>query len=189
MTAVSELHRGVLVKNAQTEILKGTGYALRAARPYDVAVILDLREKNAQWLQGIGSDQWAQPVTPRKVSKFESDIKNGNTWIAVDGNEPIASISLSSSGDGRLWTPAELEEPALYASSLLVVPEHKGNQIGAKLLDWAQEKAHAEGKKWVRLDCWTTNSKLHEYYTEQGFSHVRTILDRKSGALFQRSTA
>ena len=77
----------------------------------------------------------------------------------------------------------------MYASSLLVAPEHKGNQIGAKLLDWAEKKAHAEGKKWIRLDCWTTNSKLHAYYKEHGFSHVRTILDRKSGALFQRSTA
>lgn len=191
MVEITELKltRDLSVKSTQGEILSGTGFVIRPAKPEDIGVILLLREKNSQWLKRIGSDQWAQPVTPRKLRKFAADIESGSTWITQDGNMPVASISLINNGDNRLWTPTELEEPALYASSLLVTPEYKARQIGAKLLNWSAEKARNEDKKWVRLDCWTTNSKLHDYYKEQGFSHVRTVTSLKSGALFQRNVA
>jgi len=39
---------------------------------------------------------------------------------------------------------------------------------------------------WLRLDAWTTNPALHNYYRRRGFQHVRTVASRISGACFQR---
>jgi hypothetical protein len=40
----------------------------------------------------------------------------------------------------------------------------------------------------IRLNCWSTNTRLHAYYIAHGFKHVRTadVPGRMSGALFQR---
>jgi hypothetical protein len=41
------------------------------------------------------------------------------------------------------------------------------------------------------VDVWTTNDKLQQYYRDQGFAHVRTVVlpHNPSGAVFQRPAA
>ena len=63
--------------------------------------------------------------------------------------------------------------------------------LESALLDFAGEQAEAQGKPWVRLDCWRTNTALHAYYLARHFQHLRTVEvpGRGSGALFQRPAA
>ncbi len=56
------------------------------------------------------------------------------------------------------------------------------------MLDWDSYRAFDAGLTWLRLDAWTTNPRLHDYYLGAGFQHVRTIESRVSGACFQRPT-
>lgn len=48
--------------------------------------------------------------------------------------------------------------------------------------------AALEGRTWVRIDTWRTNTGLHAYYERLGFRHVRTEAPshRRSGWLAQR---
>ena len=48
--------------------------------------------------------------------------------------------------------------------------------------------AALEGRTWVRIDTWRTNTGLHDYYERLGFEHVRTEAPphRRSGWLAQR---
>ena len=46
---------------------------------------------------------------------------------------------------------------------------------------------------WIRVDVWTTNLALHDYYRDQGFGYLRTVpfphyWDYPSAALFQKAT-
>ena len=56
------------------------------------------------------------------------------------------------------------------------------------MLDWASRRAAAAGKRWLRLDAWASNTKLHDYYLGEQFKMVRLLQfpHRGSGALFQR---
>src|SRR5262249_60604842 len=57
-------------------------------------------------------------------------------------------------------------------------------------LDWAGLSANRDyGARWVRVDVWTTNTKLHDYYLDQGFEECghSPIRDYPSAALFQKS--
>jgi ribosomal protein S18 acetylase RimI-like enzyme len=59
------------------------------------------------------------------------------------------------------------------------------------LLNWAANRAvRSYGARWVRVDVWTTNKELHDYYQRQGFTlvRIRNDLEYPSGALFQRPT-
>ena len=51
---------------------------------------------------------------------------------------------------------------------------------------WAAGRAWDASLTWLRLDAWTTNPRLHAYYIDKGFRHVRTVESRVSSACFQR---
>lgn len=53
---------------------------------------------------------------------------------------------------------------------------------------WAAHRARQADKSWLRLDAWKSNTALHQYYLDRGFTLVR-IDDNPadpSGAYFQR---
>ena len=82
----------------------------------------------------------------------------------------------------------------MFVNKLTVARTQAGTNLGGRLLDWAGERAYKASAKWLRLDAWTTNTRLQEYYLSQGFEHVRTVLEgsavnggpRVSGWLAQR---
>ncbi|MGC5006428.1 hypothetical protein OIE61_39610 [Streptomyces sp. NBC_01762] len=94
----------------------------------------------------------------------------------------------------RLWADHELAEPSMFVNKLTVARMHAGQDLGGRLLDWAGDRAHRSGAAWLRLDAWTTNEALQQYYLRHGFKHVRTVTEggavnggpRVSGWLAQR---
>jgi GNAT superfamily N-acetyltransferase len=107
----------------------------------------------------------------------------------------VGTITCRERGTDYLWTLDELRDPAVYVSRLIVSRGYAGQGIGAALIDWAADRAAREWQaNWTRVDVWTTNAGLHEYYKNQGFTHLRTKQvatewEYPSAALFQKPTA
>ncbi|WIY02355.1 GNAT family N-acetyltransferase [Amycolatopsis mongoliensis] len=99
---------------------------------------------------------------------------------------PVATMTLRDAPGEGLWRPADDPASALYLSHLAVDRALAGRGIGTWLLDQAAAEAARRGKRSVRLDAWTTNTRLHDYYRNHGFRLVRIAGDRTSGALFER---
>jgi GNAT superfamily N-acetyltransferase len=157
---------------------------LAPAKPSDVEILLAFRAEAAAWLRERGSDQWSTPF-PR--DELLARIEAGETWMVWDGTRPAATITVTTWGPPELWIPAELAEPALYVHKLTVARSYSGRGLGAELLDWAGGRARDDGRPWLRLDCWSDNRGLHDYYRQTGFVHLRTVpREPPSGALFQR---
>ncbi|WP_328494967.1 GNAT family N-acetyltransferase [Streptomyces sp. NBC_00414] len=161
------------------------------AQPNDVAKLLAFREEAAAWLSRIGSDQWQRPYP---ADKLLETIEAGTVFMALDGDATAGTITLTPNAEAGLWTEQELKEPSLFINKLTVARTHAGQNVGGRLLDWAEDRAYQAGAKWLRLDAWTTNQGLQAYYVRQGFEHVRTVLEgvavnggpRVSGWLAQR---
>jgi GNAT superfamily N-acetyltransferase len=157
---------------------------LAPARPADVDILLAFRAEAAAWLRERGSDQWSTPF-PR--DELLARIRAGETWIVWDDDRPAATVTITTWGPPELWTAEELQQPALYVHKLTVRRAHAGRRLGAELLDWAGGRAYHEGRRWLRLDCWSDNLELHAYYVREGFTYLRTeAREPPSGALFQR---
>ena len=161
--------------------------------------ILGLIGSAAKWLQAYkDTDQWARPW-PDEVSRdarVELGIKDGLTWIAEDSAGALAAtVTCREHGNDILWTAGEQAEPAVYVSRLIVSRELAGRGIGAALIDWAGVLGiELWQANWIRVDVWTTNVALHDYYREQGFEYLRTLKfedywEYPSAALFQKPTA
>ncbi|MFJ3193761.1 GNAT family N-acetyltransferase [Streptomyces griseoviridis] len=162
------------------------------AAPCDVAKLLLFREEAAAWLRGKGSDQWSRPYP---ADKLLATIEAGTVFMLRDGNTTAGTITLTPDAEDGLWTKDELAEPSMFVNKLTVAREYAGQNLGGRLLDWASDRAHRAGARWVRLDAWTTNKELQRYYLAQGFTHVRTVREgtavnggsRVSGWLAQRA--
>jgi GNAT superfamily N-acetyltransferase len=160
-------------------------YQIRRAQPHELRVVLDLLAQAANWLHSRGIDQWPERFPDERL---EPCIAAGETWLALSAGQPIATITMTRDADPEFWRPEDAPEDALYAHKMAVARDWAGRNLGGRLLDWASSQAAAQDLRWLRLDCWKTNTGLQAYYRAQGFSHVRTVdlPHRRSGALFQR---
>ena len=104
----------------------------------------------------------------------------------------IATVTLRRSGNEKLWTAAGATRKRRLPTSLIVGRDHAGKAIGEALIDWAGPRAkRGWGAQWIRIDVWTTNVALHNYYEKRGFRPLggrrpAKINNYPSAALFQK---
>jgi predicted N-acetyltransferase YhbS len=170
-------------------------YRIRPAVPGDIPVILGLIGSAATWLQRFkDTDQWKRPwpTEDERNARIARGVARGSTWVVEENGVLVATITYRDQGNPKLWTQAERSEPAVYVSRLIVSREQAGRGLGAAMIDWAglrgAEEWHAQS---VRVDVWTTNLALHDYYKGQKFEHLRTLefedpWEYPSAALFQK---
>lgn len=176
--------------------MTGLPLIIRSATPNDYPVILTLVDAAAKWLSTKDTDQWAVPWPDEQTrnARVLDDLRRGKTWLAEDGTTVAATITLDPADNG-VWPAERSREPAVYLRRLIVDRRYGGLKVGAKLLDWASDLAERrQHARWVRIDVWTTNLDLHEYYRRQGFTEagLRDLAEDPgypSRALFERSTS
>lgn len=162
---------------------------LRPARAEDVSALMALRTEAEKWLTSKGTDQWSDPETGAKaITKWRTSIDEGRAWVVVDDADRVLATVSRGPVDRDFWTDDDRPESALYLYKLIVARCAAGRQLGARLVDWASSLAALEGRDWVRIDTWRTNTGLHGYYERLGFEHIRTEspAHRRSGWLAQR---
>ena len=121
-------------------------------------------------------------------------LRNGHTWIAEAAGRPVATITSRAHGNQDLWTRPEQDAPAVYVSRLIVTRSAAGLGVGSAMIDWAAERGVRDwNAQWIRIDVWTTNVALHNYYEKRGFRFCRIASckaeDYPSAALFQKPTS
>jgi ribosomal protein S18 acetylase RimI-like enzyme len=164
-------------------------FLISLAAPQDVEEVVRLRHESADWLATLGTDQWQQPwPTPEDERKrLNKSFEQKTTWIVKDRSKAVATFAIDTFSDPHLWEPEEQAERALYIHRFIVDHSYSGVGLGARLVDLIDAWAAHDDYRWLRVDVWTTNTRLHKYYERIRFSHVRTIeSDYPSGALFQR---
>ncbi len=166
---------------------------LRRAGTDDYGAVSILRAEARRWLRTKSTDQWSEPWPSEdaRERRILGAIRAGRTWIAWDGAIPAATVT-ASPNHHEIWPEENRRDPAVYIRRLVVSrdPKYMGHGLGAQLLDWAGLRASREyGARWQRVDVWTTNTRLHDYYRDQGFEFCgfcEWIVDYPSAALFQK---
>ncbi|MFI8069815.1 GNAT family N-acetyltransferase [Streptomyces sp. NPDC086033] len=158
---------------------------IRAGRPAELGTVEVLLREASEWLASRGIDQWQYPPHRDRIS---AALEQGVCFLVFEDAEPIATFQMDAFADPEFWTPADEPDSALYMHRMAVSRRAAGGGVGGTMLDWAGDRAAAQGKRWLRLDAWKDNEGLHRYYKAVGFTLLR-IVDlphRRSGALFQR---
>lgn len=170
---------------------------IRLAAGDDFGTIIGLVDDAAAWLQQKATDQWAKPW-PNRAARDERilrGLRERRTWMVMDTSTPVATVTCKRVPNEDLWEQPLSAEQAVYVSRLIVSRDYAGWGIGASLIDWAGQYAAQEwGAQWIRIDVWTTNKALHEFYEKLGFTPCGTAVSAQkrgypSAALFQKPTA
>lgn len=171
-------------------------FVIRLANDGDADRVIRLIDEAAERLRAKGTDQWREPWPNREErdARVVEGIAARRTWLVTDGPALAATVTVHELDTADLWAdvPGALE-PACYISRLVRAPAYEG--LGKAMLDWVAGEA-AESALWMRVDVWTTNTALHEYYRRQGFEDVGEVSQerlqkinqagRPSAKLFQR---
>ena len=167
---------------------------VRPAVSGDMPAILGFIDEASRWLPMKNTDQWSRPWPDRerRDHRIRRGLEAGRTWLVEADGTAAATVSCRPDANPELWTAAERQIPAVYVSRLIVARSHAGQDIGRELLDWAGCWAAAQYQaQLIRIDVWTTNAALQNYYEKRGFCRVRYAEDvaYPSAALLQKATA
>lgn len=160
-------------------------WKMRAATPADAPTVTHILNEAGARLEDSGFDQWGRGWMPE--SRMRPMIGRGETYVAVADGRAVATVTLSED-PGPFWTAEEREDQAVYMGKLARLNDAPRG-IGAWIMNsWVPWWARENGYDVVRLDAWRTNTGLHQFYADRGWSFVRTeaVSGNKSGALFQR---
>lgn len=170
---------------------------IEQAKTKHLDAILGLVEEASTWLRDYKeTDQWAEPWPTKKErdARVLKGLQNGKTWIVWDRDTLAATVTLATAHNPAVWSePActcNLAERAVYVHRLITARKYAGWGLGEELIDWAGLRGRRKTRaRWIRVDVWSTNTALHEYYTKRGFHPCGTCVDSTypSGALFQKS--
>jgi len=167
--------------------------ARAADTPENLRTILGLVEEASEWLSRKGTDQWQKPWPSRRRrdARIRRGLKREATWIVWDGDRAVATVSMATKPKRKVWRGADcnLSAPAVYAHRLIVTRDYAGWELGAQLIDWTGLRAYRDyGARWIRIDVWSSNLALHEYYEKRGFISCGACRNRRypSGKLFQK---
>jgi GNAT superfamily N-acetyltransferase len=161
-------------------------YRIRHASPQDLEACLELRVQAENALAAAGIVQWHDREHGREIITGWID-QGAMHVVTTQAGDIIACFALAGA-DPAFWTPAEAVQPALYLYKFILRADRRGFGLGELLLDWCAQRAADTGARWLRLDCWRTNTGLHRYWLNHGFRQldIREHPVRNSGALFER---
>lgn len=132
------------------------------ATPADIDDVLDILNEAARWLSSRGINQWPTDGFPREL--IAGDVSRGEVFVARRDRRAVGTFTLQWS-DELFWPGAA--EAAGYIHRIAVRRDARG--LGLELLKFAERATAAMGRRLLRLDCFSGNDMLCNYYERAGF--------------------
>src|SRR5690606_17881775 len=143
----------------------------------DLQQIFELFEHSVAYQESRGYPSW------RNYDKdaIRKDIGDKRQYKGIIESK-IAIVFSVSYADKIIWR--ELDEgKSIYLHRIVVNPEFKGRKLCGAILKWAIQHSMQLGLESVRMDKWTTNPTIIEYYKGFGFNFVENYITPDSPEL------
>jgi ribosomal protein S18 acetylase RimI-like enzyme len=105
-----------------------------------------------------------------KREMVEIEIAENRQFKMLINNE-VACIWVITFNDEQIWEEKN-KDPAIYIHRIATNQNFRGNNLVAKIVDWAIEYANQSGIQFVRLDTLGNNTRLIEHYKNAGFDFL-----------------
>lgn len=142
----------------------------------DLSIILAILDDAARWLIAKGIRQWDSPPPADLAEFLKREVQAERVYLVDLLDQPATATFRLTTSDWSRWQD-DGRDNALYVYSLAVRSTHHGHGLGTNILSWIKRTAQAQGRVAVRLDCWTKNDNLKQYYARLGFQHRGDVED------------
>ena len=102
------------------------------------------------------------------------DIENKNHYKALNENGTGIVFSVSYS-DQIIWAGKD-DGLSIYLHRIVVNPDFKGQKMFGVILDWAIDHIKQKQLRNIRMDTWTNNPGIIDYYKTFGFKVVGNVI-------------
>ncbi|WP_144923385.1 GNAT family N-acetyltransferase [Halorubrum salsamenti] len=144
----------------------------------DVDPVTDLWIALAEDQQAHGSTLLAEGNRTAVREWVARSVVTGELLVACDGDgDTIGFVGFALDRGGY-----ERDRTRGVVSNLFVVPEWRGEGIGADLLDAAERALRQEGAETVALEALAANDRAREFYAERGYEPHRVELTKSLAA-------
>lgn len=150
---------------------------IRQARADETHVVSDILLEAAHWLTHSGMAMWRDDEVA--LERIAGDVSSGLFFLVETAGTAVATLKFQCS-DTDFWPDVPPDESA-FIHRIAVRRRFSGGGVSAALLEWAAERAHALGLRYLRLDCEVSRPRLRAVYEHFGFRHHS---DRQVGPYF-----
>jgi RimJ/RimL family protein N-acetyltransferase len=149
---------------------------LKKAKVQDMDMALELFRKTSLSLKARNLSQWSYWSNPpmEKIQWVRDGFQRGEFFFVCDESDDFLGMFRLLPVDELYWDEKGREPNVRYVHSLVIATGHSGKGIGALILKKIIENLRNEGIESLRLDCDSSNSRLCQYYEDQGFKKVGT---------------
>lgn len=139
------------------------------AQEEDAAVIAEVLSDASEYKLSLGDIVWGKDGwSEQEVKDYMSE---SIFYLVKQDGQIIGTVSLQWD-DERNW--GAQPPVAGYLHRLAIKDGYRGQNIGKKVIDWAESQVAERGRHYLRLDCEEKNTKLCSYYEDLGFQKVGT---------------
>jgi len=143
----------------------------------DLETILGLYDKAIEFQKTVFDKPWLG----FDVEFVNREIEEGRLWKITE-TDKIANIFSVTYSDPILWLEKS-NDPAMYIHRIVTNPDFRGRGYVPTITEWAKTHAQQKGLRFVRMDTWSDNQKLLEYYQNCGFKFVGTVTPEETNSL------
>jgi len=159
---------------------------IRPAKQKDLLSILDITKACTVDMISKEIYQWNEHY-PNKVV-FQKDLNRKELYVLEVGEKLMGAIVISDFMD-LIYKPIKWKSPTnknIYIHRLCVHPIEQGKGYAQELMNFAEQKAVAEGFSSVRLDTFSLNKRNLVFYIKRGYTQLADIyFPMKSSAPFR----
>lgn len=148
---------------------------IRRAKVMDVGEILMMALACGAAMRARGIFQWNEAY-PSEAA-FLNDVARGELWVWDSGSGPVGCLALSERMDSE-YQAVSWETPdrgARYVHRLAVHPNLQRRGLGARLMDFAEDRSRSEGATAIRLDTFSRNEGNQRFYAQRGYKRLGAV--------------
>jgi GNAT superfamily N-acetyltransferase len=139
--------------------------SIRQAQAPDSAVIEDMLQEAARWVDALGVVMWDEGELD--AQRIAREAAEGQFFIAEVDGDPAGAVRFQL--EDQLFWPDLAGNDSAFIHRLVVRRRYKGLGISTELMKWAVSRARSLGKNYLRLDTDASRPKLRELYERFGF--------------------
>lgn len=152
----------------RVETTKGN-FDIELAQAENAEDMLMIFQKTADLMVQQGLNQWTPSIF--SLSLMENYLAEREVYILKNfEGKPVGIFTLQES-DPSYWGDRN-DDQYDYLHRLAILPEYRGLHLGEAMIQFAEKRVQAKGKRGLRLDCVSHLESLNRFYSRQGYEFV-----------------
>ena len=157
-----------ILSSSCKDLLKKQNITFKKAEINELDKMLEVYSARIKWFKEKQIKQWNKYLEHHPKEEFENIIKEGYFFTLKQNGKIIAAFELST--DSKYWKDSGTQAYYIYK----VVTKIGSKEVGNIIFEICKDIAKTNDKKYLRLDCLSTNEKLNDIYESHGFKLIRT---------------